>query len=206
MLRYLTATELANRYANRFLLIAVKRSAPAVRRRARRRPFADPRRCAWRCASPATSPDHVDDTARERSIDAYGCCRQPSRPGRAATAAPRRAPPPGIDLRLLDLSKRIASSTSKPRSRSGVRRRLRPLDLRRSARRPARRRDLGRRNRRPGGLTRAKVSDMFSRNKKRREIEPALSVLERQGDYAARPTNHDAADPQALDPLPTLAT
>ena len=34
---------------------------------------------------------------------------------------------------------------------------------------------------RPGGLTRTEVSDMFSRNKKRREIERALSVLEDTG-------------------------
>ena len=34
---------------------------------------------------------------------------------------------------------------------------------------------------RPGGLTRIEVSDMFSRNKKRREIERALGVLEDAG-------------------------
>ena len=34
---------------------------------------------------------------------------------------------------------------------------------------------------RPGGLTRTEVSDMFSRNKKRREIERALAVLEHAG-------------------------
>jgi len=34
---------------------------------------------------------------------------------------------------------------------------------------------------RPGGVTRTEVSDMFSRNKKRREIERALTVLEDAG-------------------------
>jgi len=34
---------------------------------------------------------------------------------------------------------------------------------------------------RPAGLTRTEVSDMFSRNKKRREIERALGVLEDAG-------------------------
>ena len=34
---------------------------------------------------------------------------------------------------------------------------------------------------RPAGLTRTEVSDMFSRNKKRREIERALGVLEEAG-------------------------
>jgi hypothetical protein len=34
---------------------------------------------------------------------------------------------------------------------------------------------------RPAGVTRTEVSDMFSRNKKRREIERALTVLEEAG-------------------------
>jgi hypothetical protein len=34
---------------------------------------------------------------------------------------------------------------------------------------------------RPAGATRTEVSDMFSRNKKRREIDRALSVLEDAG-------------------------
>ena len=34
---------------------------------------------------------------------------------------------------------------------------------------------------RPAGLTRTEVSELFSRNKKRREIERALSVLEHAG-------------------------
>ncbi|MGZ6693768.1 MAG: hypothetical protein ACXVHQ_41090, partial [Solirubrobacteraceae bacterium] len=34
---------------------------------------------------------------------------------------------------------------------------------------------------RPAGVTRTEVSDMFSRNKKRREIERALGVLEDAG-------------------------
>ena len=34
---------------------------------------------------------------------------------------------------------------------------------------------------RPAGLTRTEVSELFSRNKKRREIERALSVLEDAG-------------------------
>jgi hypothetical protein len=42
---------------------------------------------------------------------------------------------------------------------------------------------------RPGGLTRTEVSELFSRNKKRLEIERALSVLEEAG-RLRRETRH----------------
>jgi hypothetical protein len=57
---------------------------------------------------------------------------------------------------------------------------------------------------RPGGLTRTEVSDMFSRNKKRREIERALSVLEDAG-RLRRETRHAARGRSAEVWIPVLA-
>ena len=133
LLRYLTATELANGFANRFLLIAVKRSKLL--------PFGgaldgtqftelrDSVRLALRFAQ-QHRPITFDDSARERWIELYEQLSS-VRPGLAG-AATARAEAHTVRLALiyalLDLSERIA-----PRGRAGVlglQRRLGPLDLR----------------------------------------------------------------------------
>ena len=62
-----------------------------------------------------------------------------------------------------------------------LQRRLHALDLRRRLGDPTADELWSAAKERPAGLTRTEVSDLFSRNKKRREIERALSVLEDAG-------------------------
>ncbi len=152
LLRYLTATELANGFANRFLLVAVDRSkllpfgSALDDDRARRGPRRRPPRAAVRRERPRRSRSTA---ARERWIDDLPATlsgpawtgRRGDRPRRSARRSPRS------DLRTAGLLGRSAWSTSKPRSRSGATAPTPPLDLRRQPRRPDRRRDLGRRPR-----------------------------------------------------------
>jgi hypothetical protein len=57
---------------------------------------------------------------------------------------------------------------------------------------------------RPTGLTRTEVSDMFSRNKRRREIERALGVLEEAGRLRRETRQFDRGRPAEIW-LPVLA-
>ncbi|MGO9901812.1 MAG: DUF3987 domain-containing protein [Solirubrobacteraceae bacterium] len=187
LLRYLTATELANGFANRFLLIAVKRSKLL--------PFGgtldgdrftevrDAIRLALRFAQ-QHRPITFDDDARERWIDTYEQLST-ARPGLAG-AATARAEAHTVRLALiyalLDLSDRI---------------RLEHLDAALALWRysaasarwifgdalgdPTADELWSAAKERPAGLTRTEVSELFSRNKKRREIERALSVLQDAG-------------------------
>jgi len=187
LLRYLTATELANGFANRFLLVAVERSkllpfggALDAERLAEVR---DAARLALRFAS-QHRPVTFNDAARERWIDVY---RELSadRPGLAG-AATARAEAHTVRLALiyalLDLSERICPehleaalavwrySAASAQWIFGDTLGDPTADEIWSAAKE-----------RPTGLTRTEVSDMFSRNKKRREIERALGVLEDAG-------------------------
>jgi hypothetical protein len=112
LLRYLTATELANGFANRFLLVAVKRSKLLPFGGAldgdRFAEVRDTVRLALRFAQ-AHRPITFDDAARERWIDTYEQLSTP-RPGLAG-AATARAEAHTVRLALiyalLDLSERI---------------------------------------------------------------------------------------------------
>ncbi|MGO9956371.1 MAG: hypothetical protein ACLP50_10390 [Solirubrobacteraceae bacterium] len=187
LLRYLTATELANGFANRFLLVAVERSkllpfggALDDRQLAE---IADAVRLALRFAA-AHRPLTFDSAARERWIEIY---RELSagRPGLAG-AATARAEAHTVRLALiyalLDLSERICLehlqaalalwrySAASAHWIFGDALGDQTADELWSAAKE-----------RPAGLTRTEVSELFSRNKKRREIERALGVLEDAG-------------------------
>jgi hypothetical protein len=187
LLRYLTATELANGFANRFLLIAVKRSKllpfGGALDGAQFAEIRDAVRLAVRFAQ-AHRPITFDDSARERWIEIY---QQLSsvRPGLAG-AATARAEAHTVRLALiyalLDLSERICLEHLEA-----------ALALWRYSAAsahwifgdalgdPTADELWSAAKERPTGLTRTEVSELFSRNKKRREIERALGVLEDAG-------------------------
>jgi DNA replicative helicase MCM subunit Mcm2 (Cdc46/Mcm family) len=112
LLRYLTATELANGFANRFLLIAVKRSKllpfGAALDGAQSAEIRDAMRLALRFAQ-QHRPITFDDAARERWIEIYQQLST-ARPGLAG-AATARAEAHTVRLALiyalLDLSESI---------------------------------------------------------------------------------------------------
>ena len=146
LLRYLTATELANGFANRFLLVAVKRSKllpfGGALDGARFAEIRDTVRLALRFAQ-EHRPITFDDAARERWIEIYEQLST-ARPGLAG-AATARAEAHTVRLALiyalLDLSERIClEHLEAALARLALQRRLRALDLRRRARRPDRRR------------------------------------------------------------------
>jgi len=187
LLRYLTATELANGFANRFLLVAVKRSKllpfGGALDGAQFAEIRDAVRQALRFAQ-EHRPITFDDAARERWIATYEQLST-SRPGLAG-AATARAEAHTVRLALiyalLDLSERI-----RPEHLEAA------LALWRYSAAsagwifgdalgdPTADELWSAAKERPAGLTRTEVSDLFSRNKKRREIERALSVLEDAG-------------------------
>lgn len=187
LLRYLTATELANGFANRFLLVAVKRSKllpfGGALDGARFAEIRDSVRLALRFAQ-EHRPITFDDDARERWVDIYEQLST-ARPGLAG-AATARAEAHTVRLALiyalLDLSERIGLehleaalavwrySAASARWIFGDALGDSTADELWSAAKE-----------RPAGLTRTEVSELFSRNKKRGEIERALSVLEDAG-------------------------
>ncbi len=187
LLRYLTATELANGFFNRFLLIAVDRSKLL--------PFgsaidpdqlagiADAVRLALRFAG-AHRPLAFDDAARERWIASYAdlSAGLPGLAGAATARAEAHVVRLALIYALLDCSPSIRIthleaglavwrySTNSARWIFGD-----------SLGDPTADEIWASAKERPAGLTRTEVSDMFSRNKKRREIERALIVLEDAG-------------------------
>ena len=187
LLRYLTATELANGFANRFLVIAVKRSKllpfGGALDGAQFAELRDSVRLALRFAQ-QHRPITFDDAARERWTEVYEQLSS-ARPGLAG-AATARAEAHTVRLALiytlLDLSERIclehleaalafwAYSAASARWIFGDALGDPTADELWSAAKE-----------RPAGLTRTEVSELFSRNKKRREIERALGVLEDAG-------------------------
>jgi len=187
LLRYLTATELANGFANRFLLVGVERSKLLPFGGALDgKQFAEIRdtvRLALRFAR-EHRPIAFDDTARERWIEIYEQLSS-VRPGLAG-AATARAEAHTVRLALiyalLDLSERIclehleaALAVWRYSASSAA------WIFGDSLGDPTADEIWAAAKDRPAGLTRTEVSDMFSRNKNRREIARALGVLEDAG-------------------------
>ena len=209
LLRYLTATELANGFANRFLLIAVKRSKllpfGGALDGAQFAELRDAVRLALRFAQ-EHRPISFDDVARERWIEIYEQLST-ARPGLAG-AATARAEAHTVRLALiyalLDLSERIrpehleaALAVWRYSAASAA------WIFGDALGDPTADELWSAAKERPTGLTRTEVSELFSRNKKRREIERALGVLEDAGTAAttnpprrARPL-HRGVDPRA---------
>jgi hypothetical protein len=187
LLRYLTATELANGFANRFVLVAVDRSkllpfgsALDAEQLAEVREAA---RLGLRFAATHRALP-LDPAARERWIEIYPHLSA-SRPGLAGAATARAEAHVvrlGLIYALLDCSDTIGHEHLEA-----------ALEVWRysadsaawifgdSLGDPTADEIWSAAKERPAGLTRTEVSDMFSRNKKRREIERALGVLEDAG-------------------------
>lgn len=187
LLRYLTATELANGFQNRFLLIAVDRSKLL--------PFgsaldtdqladvSDAIRLGLRFASEHRALP-LDSDARERWIEIYPhlSAAQSGLAGAATARGEAHVVRLALIYALLDCSATIAHehleaalavwrySADSARWIFGD-----------SLGDPTADEIWAAAKERPAGLTRTEVSDMFSRNKKRREIERALGVLEDAG-------------------------
>jgi len=187
LLRYLTATELANGFANRYLLIAVQRAKllpfGSALDQERLADIRDATRLALRFAT-QHRPISFDDAARERWIEAYRelTADRPGLAGAATARAEAHTVRLALTYALLDRSERI---------------RLEHLEAALAVWRysaasahwifgdalgdPTADELWSAAKERPAGLTRTEVSELFSRNKKRREIERALSVLEDAG-------------------------
>jgi Protein of unknown function (DUF3987) len=187
LLRYLTATELANGFANRFLLVGVDRSKLLPFGSAldgeRLAEVRDAVRLALRFAS-AHRPIMFDAAARERWVEIYSelSADQPGLAGAATARAEAHTVRLALIYALLDCSERICLehleaglavwrySAASARWVFGDSLGDPTADELWSAAKE-----------RPTGLTRTEVSELFSRNKKRREIERALDVLEDAG-------------------------
>ncbi|MGO9750052.1 MAG: DUF3987 domain-containing protein [Solirubrobacteraceae bacterium] len=210
LLRYLTATELANGFFNRFLLVAVDRSkllpfgsALDANELARVR---DAVRLALRFAD-AHRALPLDPAARERWIDIYThlSAGQPGLAGAATARAEAHVVRLALIYALLDYSDTI-----------GLEHLEAALAIWRysadssswifgdSLGDPTADEIWTATKERPAGVTRTDVSEMFSRNKKRREIERALSVLEDAG-RLRRETRHPEHGRTAEIWIPVLA-
>jgi hypothetical protein len=187
LLRYLTATELANGFFNRFLVLVVDRSKLL--------PFgstigpeqlAEIRnavRLSLRFAS-GHRPLAFDDAAREQWVADYAELSggQPGLAGAATARAEAHVVRLALIYALLDRSESI----SLEHLEAGLAVWRYSADSTRwifgdSLGDPTADEIWAAAKERPAGVTRTEVSDMFSRNKKRREIERALSVLEDAG-------------------------
>ena len=210
LLRYLTATELANGFFNRFLLVAVDRSkllpfgsALDANELARVR---DAVRLALRFAA-AHRALPLDPAARERWIDIYThlSAGQPDLAGAATARAEAHVVRLALIYALLDYSDTI-----------GLEHLEAALAIWRysadssswifgdSLGDPTADEIWTATKERPAGVTRTDVSEMFSRNKKRREIERALTVLEDAG-RLRRETRHPEHGRTAEIWIPVLA-
>ncbi len=210
LLRYLTATELANGFFNRFLLVAVDRSkllpfgsALDANELARVR---DAVRLALRFAD-AHRALPLDPAARERWIDIYThlSAGQPGLAGAATARAEAHVVRLALIYALLDYSDTI-----------GLEHLEAALAIWRysadssswifgdSLGDPTADEIWTATKERPAGVTRTDVSEMFSRNKKRREIERALTVLEDAG-RLRRETRHPEHGRTAEIWIPVLA-
>jgi len=187
LLRYLNATELANGFLNRFLLVGVERSKLL--------PFGsalsddklatvrDAVSCALRFGA-AHRPLAFDPAARERWIDIYAelSAAQPGLAGAATARAEAHVVRLALIYALLDRAESIGLAHLE----AGLAVWRYSADSARwvfgdSLGDPTADEIWVAAKERPAGVTRTEVSDMFSRNKKRREIERALIVLEEAG-------------------------
>ena len=186
-MRYLTATELANGFANRFLLVAVDRSKllpfGSALNADQLAQVRDAVRLGLRFAG-AHRALALGPAARERWIEIYPrlSAGQPGLGGAATARAEAHVVRLALIYALLDCSDTIdlehleaglAVWQYSAGSASWI--------FGDSLGDPTADEIWSAAKERPGGLTRTEVSDMFSRNKKRREIERALSVLEDAG-------------------------
>jgi len=210
LLRYLTATELANGFANRFLPIAVKRSKllpfggaldgesfAAIR---------DAVRLALRFAQ-EHRPVTFDDAARARWTEIYEqlSCARPGLAGAATARAEAHTVRLALIYALLDLSEPIclehleaALAVCRYSAASAA------WIFGDALGDPTADEIWSAAKDRPAGVTRTEVSELFSRNKKRREIERALSVLEDAG-RLRRETRHAERGRSAEVWIPVLA-
>jgi hypothetical protein len=200
LLRYLTATELANGFANRYLLVAVERSKLLPFGSAldpeRLGEIRDVVRMALRFASPHR-PITFDDGARERWVEVY---RELSvdRPGLAGAATARAEAHTvrlALTYALLDLSERICPehleaalavwrySAASAHWIFGDSLGDPTADELWSAAKE-----------RPAGLTRTEISELFSRNTKNAAKSSARShCSSTPDDYAGKPARPSAA-------------
>ena len=187
LLRYLTATELANGFFNRFLVLAVDRSKllpfGSAIDNAQLAEIRDAVRLALRFAG-LHRPLAFDNASRERWIDVYPelSASQPGLAGAATARAEAHVVRLALIYALLDCSERIRSEHLD----AGLAVWRYSADSARwifgdSLGDPTADEIWAAAKERPAGVTRTEVSDMFSRNKKRREIERALTVLEDAG-------------------------
>jgi hypothetical protein len=187
LLRYLAATELANGFANRFVLVAVDRSkllpfgsALDAEQLAEVREAA---RLGLRFSA-AHRALPLDPAARERWIDIYPHLSA-SRPGLAGAATARAEAHVvrlGLIYALLDCSDTIGHEHLEAALAVwGYSADSAAWIFGDSLGDPTADEIWSAAKERPAGLSRTEVSDMFSRNKKRREIERALGVLEDAG-------------------------
>jgi hypothetical protein len=210
LLRFISGTELANGFFNRFIVLAVKRSKEL--------PFGgrlagndldrvrDALAAALRYARPPRELT-FDSEARERWIAAYG----PLSGGEQGLfgAATNRAEAHVVRLaaiyatldresqiRLAHLNAALALWRYSAESARWI--------FGDSLGDPTADEIWAAAKERPGGVTRTEVSDMFSRNKKRREIERALTVLEEAGRLRRETRSADRGRPAEIW-LPVLA-
>jgi hypothetical protein len=187
LLRYLTATELANGFANPYLLVAVERSKllpfGSALDSERLAEIRDAVRVALRFAS-QHRPITFDDAARERWIEAYRelTADRPGLAGAATARAEAHTVRLALTYALLDLSERICPEHLEAALAVWRYRAASAHWIFGDALGDSTADELwSAAKERPAGLTRTEVSELFSRNKKRREIERALSVLEHAG-------------------------
>jgi hypothetical protein len=210
LLRYLTATELANGFFNRFLVLAVDRSKllpfGSAIDDAQLSEIRDSVRLAVRFAGPER-PLAFDDAARERWIDVYPelSAGQPGLAGAATARAEAHVVRVALIYALLDCSERICLQHLE----AGLAVWRYSADSARwnfgdSLGDPTADEIWAAAKERPAGVTRTEVSDMFSRNKKRREIERALSVLEDAGRLRRETRTADRGRPAEIW-MPVLA-
>ncbi|MEJ7786917.1 MAG: DUF3987 domain-containing protein [Solirubrobacteraceae bacterium] len=187
LLRFVTATELANGFFNRFLVIAVQRSKEL--------PFGGRlagedlarTRQATRTALQFAATERLlvfDPEARERWIEVYG----PLSRGEAGLlgAATRRAEAHVIRLAALYATLDCAEQITLPHLEAALAVWRYSADSARwifgdSLGDPTADEIWTLAKNRQGGFTRTEVRDLFSRNKKAREIDRALTVLEEAG-------------------------
>jgi Protein of unknown function (DUF3987) len=201
LLRFINGTELANGFFNRFLVIAVQRSKEL--------PFGgrldgdalqqvrEATLTALRCAALAHRLDFTDD-ARERWIGVYG----PLSRGQEGLlgAATRRAEAHVVRLAAIYATLDCSPAIGLPHLEAALAVWRYSLDSARwifgdSLGDPTADEIWTLAKERPNGVTRTEVRDLFSRNKKAREIDRALNVLEEAGRLRRATVNEGCGRP-----------